>query len=125
MLYREGRCINPQTFQNGGQGEFNNPHVLNKKMKVCLRWHENLATKYVVPRKKLRDEGLHTFLGMVGYCMKEMMMSVLSLCIIVLANDMNEGKTEYANFKKVGLNNCVSLSHSNISKGLTNGHGFI
>jgi hypothetical protein len=32
----------------------------------------------------------------------------------VCAEDMNDGKMEYAKFGKVGLNNGVSLSHSNI-----------
>lgn len=32
----------------------------------------------------------------------------------VSAEDMNDGKMEYTNFGKVGLNNCVILSHSNI-----------
>lgn len=32
----------------------------------------------------------------------------------VSAGDMNEGKMEYAKFEKVGLNNCVSLSQSNM-----------
>ena len=39
--------------------------------------------------------------------------SILSLCIIMfLAEDVNDGIMEYDNFKKVGLNNRVSLSHS-------------
>lgn len=33
---------------------------------------------------------------------------------IVSANDMNEAKMEYAKFGKVGLKNCVILSHNNI-----------
>jgi hypothetical protein len=58
------------------------------------------------------DEGLHTFKGMLGYCVKgngedhfEFVHHIAS------ANDMNEGKMEYMKFVKVGLNNCVSLSH--------------
>ena len=33
---------------------------------------------------------------------------------IVLVEDMNDGILEHAKFGKVGLNNCVSLLHSNI-----------
>jgi hypothetical protein len=32
----------------------------------------------------------------------------------VSTNDMNQGTMEYANLGKVGLNNCVGLSHNNI-----------
>lgn len=39
----------------------------------------------------------------------------------VSAEDMNDGKMEYTKFGKVGLNNCVILSHSNILQGPTNG----
>lgn len=96
------------------KGIFNSPPVFNKKIKVCLRWHENPPTFYVVSCKKLRDEGLHTFLGMVGYCMKENGEEHFEFMRHCVGNDMNKGKTEYANFKKVDLNNCVSLSYSNI-----------
>lgn len=36
-----------------------------------------------MPCKMLRDEGLHTFLGMIGYCMKDNGEEHLSLCIIM------------------------------------------
>jgi hypothetical protein len=32
----------------------------------------------------------------------------------IWADDMNEDKLEYKKFGKIGLNNCVGLSHSNI-----------
>jgi hypothetical protein len=42
-------------------------------------------------------------------------MSILNLYIVhVSAEDMNEGKSEYAKFGKVGLNKRVSLPHINI-----------
>jgi hypothetical protein len=45
--------------------------VLNKKIKVCLGWDPSPPTCHVVSCERLRDEGLHAFLGMVGYCMHE------------------------------------------------------
>ena len=64
---------------------------------MCLGWDVSPLTGYVVSCKKLRDEGLHTFKGMVGYCMKdngekhfEFVHHNLSL------DDMNEDKLEYA-----------------------------
>lgn len=88
------------------------------KVQVCLGWDESHPTDHVVSCRKLKDEGLHTYRGMLGYCMKDN--GEVHFEVVyhnVLAKDTNDNK--------VGLNNCVSLSHSNISKGLTNGHGFI
>lgn len=55
------------------------------------------------------------FVGMVGYCVKvngeehsEFVHHNVS------AHDMKECKMEYAKFSKVGLNNRVSPSHSNV-----------
>lgn len=62
----------------------------------------------MVSCKRFRDEGLYTFLGMVGYF--EFVHNNVSV------EDMNDGKMEYAKFKKVRRigNNYVSLSHSNV-----------
>ena len=45
--------------------------VLTKKIKVCLGWDESPPTGNVVSCKKLKDEGLHTIKGMIGYCMED------------------------------------------------------
>ena len=45
--------------------------MLNKNMRVCLGLDESPLTRHVVSCKKLRDEGLHTFKGMIGYCMHD------------------------------------------------------
>lgn len=59
--------------------------------------------------------GLHTFKGMLGYCTKGNMEEHFEFVHHnVYVDDINEGKMEYVKFMKVGLNNCVSLSHSNI-----------
>lgn len=60
-----GGALTHKHFQMMMKGNFTSLAVLNKKIKVCLGWHENPPTGHV------RDEGLHTFLGMVGYCMKD------------------------------------------------------
>jgi hypothetical protein len=61
--------------------------------------------------KKLRDKGLHTFLGMVGYCLKDNCKEYFEFVHhSVSTEDVNDGKMKYDQFKKVGLNNCVSLS---------------
>lgn len=51
----------------------------------------------------------------MGYCMKKNDDEHFRFVHLnVSTNDMNEGKLEYAKFKKIGLNNCVCLSHTNI-----------
>ena len=77
------------------------------KVQVCLGWDESHPTDHVVSCRKLKDEGLHTYRGMLGYCMKDN--GEVHFEVVyhnVLAKDTNDNK--------VGLNNCVSLSHSNI-----------
>lgn len=55
------------------------------------------------------------FLGMAGYCMKDIGEENFEFVHHnVFANNMNEGKLEYAKFIKVSLKNHASLSHSNI-----------
>ena len=62
-----------------------------------------------------RDEGLHAFKGMIGYCMKDNGKEQFDFVHRnVSATDKNEGKLEYPKFAKVNLNNRVSLSHSDI-----------
>jgi hypothetical protein len=53
------------------KADFNSLPMLNKKIKICLCWDVNSMTGHLVLPKKLRDEGLAAFLGMVGYCMKD------------------------------------------------------
>ena len=58
---------------------------------------------HVLSYKRLRDESLHTFLGMVGYCMKDNGVEHFEFvhCAVSM-EDMNVGKLEYAKFRKVG-----------------------
>lgn len=103
------------------KGNFSSLPLLNKNIKVCLEWDVSRLMGHVVFCKRLRDEGLHKFLDMARYCMKDNGEGHYEFVHHnVSANDMSEGKLEYAKFKKVGLNNRASLSHSNI-KGLING----
>ena len=94
-------------FQMRVKGILTNELVLNKKLKVCLGWYENPPTCHV------RDEGLHNFLGMVGYCWKDNREEQFEFVHHnVLSDDMSDEKMEYAKFGKVGLKNRVKLSHS-------------
>lgn len=97
------------------KGNFSSFHMLNKKIKVALGWHENPPIGHVVSCKKVRDEGLHTFLDMIGYCMKDNGKDRFEFVHHnVLGDDMNEGNMEYAKIGKISLKNHVSLSHGNI-----------
>ena len=60
----------------------------------------------VVPCERLKDDGLHTFLGMIGYCMKDNGKEHIEF-VHHNTDDTNEGKMKYVKFK------------------LTNGHNFI
>lgn len=65
--------------------------------------------------QEVEDEGLHIFLVMVGYFMKDNGHEHFEFVHrIVSAEDMNEGKLEYVKFGKVGLNKRVSPPHINI-----------
>ena len=69
----------------------------------------------------LACKGLHTFKGMIGYCMKNNGNKHFEFVHHnVSADDMN-GKMEHAKFRKVGLNDRVSLSHSNVLQRPING----
>ena len=97
------------------KGNLSSLLVLNKKIKVCLVWDDHPLMGHVVPCKRLRDKELHTFLGMVGYCMKDNMEEHFEFVHHnVSSYDMNEGKMEYAKFSKVSLKNHVNLFDSNI-----------
>jgi hypothetical protein len=61
VLRREGGPLTHKHFQI----------VVNKKIKVCLGWDVNLVMGQGISCNKLRDKGLHTFLSMVRYCMKD------------------------------------------------------
>ena len=66
-----GGALMHKHFQMVFKGNFSGLSVLNKKMKVCLGQDEDLPTNHVILCKRLTDEGLHTFKGMVEYCMKD------------------------------------------------------
>lgn len=88
--------------------------VLNKKTKAGLGWDLSPLTSHTIHCKKLRDEGLHPLLGVVEYCMKDNGEEHFEFVHHnVLVSDMNHGIMEYKKFGKVGLNNRVSLLHSN------------
>ena len=55
------------------KGNLNSPHVLNKKIKVCLRWRDNPPTCYLV------------------YCMKENCEEHFEFMHHCVGNDMNKG----------------------------------
>lgn len=128
MLGRKGWCIDPHALSNGYEGEFSCLPILHKKMKVCLSWDVSPRTGHVVFCKKLRDEDLHSFKGMIGYCVKGNGEEHYE-CVHdnVSANDTNDGKMEYVKFGNFGLDNSVSLSHCNVTccKGLLNGLVFV
>lgn len=116
-----GWCIYPQAFQMVVKGNFGSLLVLNKKIEVCMGWDVSPPMGHVVSCKKLRDKGLHTFKGMIGYCMKNNGNKYFEFVHHnVSADDMN-GKMEHAKFRKVGLNDRVSLSHSNVLQRPING----
>ena len=47
------------------KGDLNNLLVLNDKIQICLGGDMNPPIGHVMAGKKLRDKGLHIFLGMV------------------------------------------------------------
>ena len=75
------------------KGNFSSLPVLSKKIKICLGWDVSPLMDHVVPCKKLRDEGLHTFKGMLGYCMKDNGVGHFEFVHHnILADDMNDGE---------------------------------
>lgn len=65
--------------------------VLNKQINICLGWDGSPSTYHDLSGKKLRDEILHTFKGMVGYCMKDNGEEHFKFVTISTEN-MNNGK---------------------------------
>lgn len=65
FLYPISIC-GTSTCTLGVKGNFSSLMVLNKKVKVCLRWDVGPSTGHVVLCKRLRDEGLHAFKGKIG-----------------------------------------------------------
>ena len=57
--------------------------ISNKKIRVALGWEHNSLVGHVVSCKKLRYEGLYTFLGMIRYCMKDKEEDPFRFCIYV------------------------------------------
>lgn len=81
---------------------------------------------HMVYCKWLRNDGLHTFLGMVGYCMKNNGEEHLEFVHLnVLVEDMNDDKMEYAKFGKVDLKVCVPFFIATSCNGATNGCNFV
>lgn len=63
----------------------------------------------------LQEEVMQTFLGMVGYCVKDNGEECYEFVHHnISSDDMNREKLDYAKFGKVGAKNRVSLFHSNI-----------
>lgn len=71
VLCREGGPLTHKHFQMVVDGNFTSLLVLNKQIKVCLRWDVSPHKAHVVSCEKLREVGLHTFMGMVSYCRKD------------------------------------------------------
>ena len=69
-MERGGALIHKH-FQMVVKGNFTSLPVLNKKIKVCLGWYASPSMVHVGSCKKMRDEGLHTLKGMIGYHMKD------------------------------------------------------
>jgi hypothetical protein len=63
------------------KGDLSGLLVLNNTIKVALGWAANPPTCHEASCKKLRDESLHNFLGLVGYCMMDIGEDLLNLCI--------------------------------------------
>jgi hypothetical protein len=100
-----GGALTHKHFQMMMKENFSSLPVLNKTITFCLGWDVSPPLDHVVPCKKLRDEGLHTFKGMLGFRMKvngeahfEFVHHNIS------TDDMNDGKMKYEIFGKVGLN---------------------
>ena len=85
-------------------------------VQIYLGWVESLGH---VVQEEVEDEGLHIFLEMVVYYMKESGQENFEFVHhIVSTEDMNEGKLEYKKFRKVGLKQvCESLSYQHIANG--------
>jgi hypothetical protein len=66
-----GGALTHKHFQMVMKGNFSSLLMLNKNIKVYLDWDLNPPMSHVVSCKDLRDESLHKFKGMVGYCMKD------------------------------------------------------
>ena len=110
--------VSPITFTSH---TFSSLPVLNKKIKVCLGWDASPPMDHAVPWKKLRDEGF-AFV----YCMKDSGEAHFKFVHHnISTDDMNDGEIEYGIFGKVGLNNLMSLSRSNILQMVINGATFI
>ena len=98
-------------------GCFSSLLLLDKNIQVCLGWDVSHMTGHVVFCKRFRDEGLQMFMGMAWYCVKANGEEHFEFVHHnVFANNiiLYEGKLECTKFKNIGLNNCVSLSHSTI-----------
>lgn len=66
-----GEILTYLHFQMVLKDNFNSPPMLSKKIKATLGWEHDPLVDHIVSCKNLRDEGLHTFLGIVGYCLED------------------------------------------------------
>ena len=104
-----GGALTYKHFQMMVKGNFTSLLVLNKKIKVRLGWNVSPPTNQVISCKKLRDEGLHTLLDMMGYCNDEEPFEFVQHDVLV--EDMNDGKMEYVKFWEGGFEQlCASLT---------------
>lgn len=60
--------IDAQAFSNGGEWEFQQSYGVQQENQGLFGVDVSPCKVHVVSRKKLKDGGLHTFLGMMGYC---------------------------------------------------------
>jgi hypothetical protein len=65
-LERSGALMHNH-FQMVVKRIFSSLPVLNKKIKVCLARGGSPPVGHALSCERLRDKGLHIFLGMVGY----------------------------------------------------------
>ena len=97
-----GGALTHKHFQMMIKGNFTIHAVLSKKIKVCLGWDVSPLMGCAISCKKSRDEGLHTFLGMMGHCMKDNDKEHFEFVHYnVSADDMNNGKMEYVKFGRL------------------------
>ena len=102
-------------FQMIVKGNFSGLLVLNKKVEGLFGIRCESSNGHVVSCKKLMNEDLHTFKGMIGYYMKDNGEDHFEFVHHnVWADGIYDGKMEHAKCSKVGSNNRVNLCHSNV-----------
>ena len=64
-------AIDPPTISHGSQGESQQSTGVEQEKQNLFGLVERPPKGHVLSCKRLEHEGLHTFLGMVGYCMEK------------------------------------------------------